>query len=249
MPDLALPQLSTPAIAVYNGDIEEDVKEFKTAKEAESLVGGLSNPSKMPCHGYSIPASRCHTGSKLKDVEGSVCYACYAADDFSWAKQGKHYTNYAMDNVKKALARRFDSLSDPMWVPAMVRLVRSKKSPYFRWHDSGDIQSVEHLQNIARVAKYTPGVSHWLPTREYNLVRQFLAIEKCPDNLCIRVSAHMVDKRAPAEFENSSMVVSDAGKVDLAGTTPCRAYENDHKCGTCRACWSLDVGVVWYPKH
>ena len=35
---------------------------------ALEIVGGLSSPSKMPCHGYSIPAQKCMTGSKLRNV-------------------------------------------------------------------------------------------------------------------------------------------------------------------------------------
>ena len=52
-------------------------------KQAWSEVGGLSKPSKMPSHGYSLPAIRCGVGSKLREVEDSTCYDCYAM-------KGKH---------------------------------------------------------------------------------------------------------------------------------------------------------------
>ena len=55
---------------------------------------------------------------------------------------------YRFDVVKNAMERRYKAISDPEWVFAMSVLINSKKSKYFRWHDSGDIQSLEHLQKI-----------------------------------------------------------------------------------------------------
>jgi hypothetical protein len=53
---------------------------------------------------------------------------------------------------RAALERRLDS-QDPRWVTAMVALI--KDQDWFRWHDSGDIQSLEHLKNIFEVCKLT----------------------------------------------------------------------------------------------
>ena len=35
--------------------------------------------------------------------------------------------------------------------------------------DSGDLQSLEMLEAIAEVARQTPEVKHWLPTKEYGI--------------------------------------------------------------------------------
>lgn len=236
-----------PTIAVYAGDITADMAALTTVKAASALVGGLSSPSKMPCPGYSIPASTCKTGGALRSVPGSVCYSCYAADDHSWLQQGKHRGLYAMPNVRNALAKRFASLTDPMWVPAMTLLIKKSKHKYFRWHDSGDLQSVEHLENIAIVARNTPDVQHWLPTREYNVVRAWRQNYAGAPNLVIRASAHMIDKPAPADFPHSSMVLSDPNAAGSA--QQCLAWMNDNKCGGCRACWDTRVATVWYHKH
>ena len=47
-------------------------------KEAWTLVGGLSKPSKMPGWAIGIPAAECKTGNKLKLIPNSVCSGCYA---------------------------------------------------------------------------------------------------------------------------------------------------------------------------
>ena len=140
-------------------------------KEAERITGGLSAPGKMPEGSYNLPASACQTGAKLREIPGTPCHGCYA---FKF--------RYNFKPVKKALARRLKSLDHPQWVEAMTTLVKKKK--HFRWHDSGDIQSVKHLINIFEVCKNTPATSHWLPTQE----RKYLPLGSYPDNLTIRLS-------------------------------------------------------------
>ena len=38
----------------------------------------------------------------------------------------------------------------------MATIINSKKSKFFRWHDSGDVQDEEHLLKIFAVCKLTP---------------------------------------------------------------------------------------------
>ena len=56
--------------------------QFKTIKEAEEYIGGLSKPSKMPCPTYGISARKCKTGTKLRTIPGSTCADCYAMKGF-----------------------------------------------------------------------------------------------------------------------------------------------------------------------
>ena len=122
-------------------------------KEASKIVGKLSKTSKMPCYSYNLPATKCITGSKMAKIKGTTCYDCYALKGM-----------YNFPVVKNAMLRRHEAINHPEWVFAMSVLIYSKKSKYFRWHDSGDIQSIEHLKNIFEVCKATPNTIHWLPT-------------------------------------------------------------------------------------
>jgi hypothetical protein len=45
--------------------------------------------------------------------------------------------------VQEAQYRRLGSIKHPYWVRAMTHLLQSKKSKYFRWHDSGDVQDLK----------------------------------------------------------------------------------------------------------
>jgi hypothetical protein len=204
---------------------------------ALEIVGGLSNPSKMPCHSWSTPAKYCKTGKKLVPVSGSVCSKCYAFRGF-----------YPTPNVKAALERRFNSLSDPDWVEAMtVSISGSEGSGYFRWHDSGDIQSLEHLEMIVQVAKNLPSIKFWLPTREYGFVSTYLKKHKCfPDNLNVRLSAYMIDGQPPVALANRLGLTTSG--VSTTGFT-CPSSNQGNKCLSCRACWDKNVNNVNYKKH
>ena len=211
-------------------------------REAWAIVGGLGNPSKMPGKAYGLPALECGVGSKLRGVKGSTCYSCYAL-------KGRYFAK----GVQPAQYRRLASLGDPRWADAMVTLLnpsnRSKGETHFRWHDSGDIQSLEHLRRIVEVVERTPDVAHWLPTREYAIVAQYRReFGAFPANLVVRLSAPMVGAQMPERAGPSSMVIAK-GADTPAGVTKCPAPTQGGECGKCRACWDTATVAVGYGIH
>ena len=198
-------------------------------KEAKEITGGLSKPNKMPGPAYNLPASQCITGSKLVKVPGSTCSGCYAL-------KGR----YRFPNVKKAMDRRLKALENPRWVSGMIALIKGR--PVFRWHDSGDIQSAQHLKNIFEVCKQTQQTRHWLPTREAQFLK-FLDPDVVPKNLKIVFSDHMNDQARGVTFWPYTSCVSTKGGVT------CPAPKQGNQCQSCRACWDRDVKRVIYGKH
>jgi len=196
-------------------------------KEASAIVGGLSTPGKMPCYSINLPATECKTGAKLAQVPGTTCHGCYAL-------KGR----YRFKTTKKAMARRLAAITKPLWIQAMTTLITGHK--YFRWHDSGDLQSVQHLKNIFEVCKLTPGTKHWLPTREAKFLK-LIDPAIIPANLIIRLSGHMVDGKNATWWPWTSSV-SSQGKT-------CPAKDQGNKCLDCRSCWNREVPNVTYPKH
>ena len=196
-------------------------------KQAKEITGGLSKPSKMPGPAFNLPASRCITGAKLVKIPGSICHGCYAL-------KGR----YRFKNVQNALERRRQALSSPRWVEAMTVLVQGHE--FFRWHDSGDLQSLEHLQKIFEVCRRTPNTKHWLPTREAQILKQ-VQPEDVPENLIIRFSSHMIDQGPVTAWPWTSTVVTK--------DKTCPAAEQGNACRSCRACWSRDVKNIAYGKH
>ncbi len=222
--------------------------EITTLKQAQSIAGTLGYPSKMPGTAYGISATLCHVGAKLAKVPGSTCHECYALRG-----------HYQSDAVKQAHAARFAGLDNPQWANAVVFMLRRahgldggtvsaniKVAGWHRWHDSGDIQSTSHLAAICQVARRTPELRHWLPTREAGILAAYIkGGAVIPSNLLIRVSATMVDGSPSKAFAHTSTVhkASDAiGHV-------CPAPAQGNECGACRACWSRDVANVSYHVH
>ena len=207
---------------------------FSTINEALDVVGGLSKPSKMPGYAYGIPAAACKTGAMLAKIPNTICSQCYALKGM-----------YRFPVVKTAQQRRLEAIEDPRWEDAMVYLMKKKKIDYFRWHDSGDIQSVEHLFKIARIAAACPDTKFWIPTREKHFVSEFLrAGGVVPSNLVIRMSGTFIDKDESAmlsKFQNTSTVVTK--------NPTCPAPTQNNECGKCRACWDPSVVNVSYKQH
>ena len=187
----------------------------------------MTRTKKMPGLSYSLPAWECITGKKLRKIKNSVCAGCYALKG--------NYTRYPA--IKAAQYYRLATLMEPDWIPAMVTQIKRQK--FFRWHDAGDLQSVQHLKNIFEVCKQTPNTEHWLPTRE----RKFLPLntDSIPKNLTIRFSSHMINQPPVKSWPWTSTVSTT--------TKTCPAKDQDNQCKSCRACWDRKVPNIVYAKH
>ena len=207
---------------------------FNNIKEATAICGTLSKTSKMPGYSISLPASACKTGQVLMKIEGSVCSDCYAC-------KGR----YKFKNVQDAMNKRLAGIDDPKWCAALTYLIKNSVTigvPYFRFFDSGDIQSEAHLMKIFAVCTSCPEVQFWMPTREHKIVKNVLSKYKQPSNLVIRSSSAMIDGPAPVKGSHSSSVVSDSSYT-------CPAPTQGGECKDCRKCWDINVQNVAYKLH
>jgi hypothetical protein len=186
-----------------------------------------------------ISAHACDRGSLLAQVPGTVCAKCYA-------KRG-HYT---CGGVNRCHDRRLEGLGHPQWVDAMAFMLEIYDERWFRWFDSGDLQSLEHLENIVEVCKRTPSCRHWLPTHETYIVGEFLETREFPSNLTVRISADYIESKptAPTWGLPVSTVHKYRGEP-VPGSTECKSWTRENRCGPCRACWNPKVDAVSYHTH
>ena len=123
-----------------------------------------------------------------------------------------------------------------------------ESSGYMRFFDSGDIDSLLNLENINQVALNLPHIKFWVPSKEYQIVSDFIKKHgKFAPNLFVRLSAYIEDGPPPTQLAErfnltTSTVVSD-------GTHTCPASNQDNFCLNCRACWNPEVKNVAYKKH
>lgn len=219
-----------------------------TKKQAHAIHGGLTQTTKMPCQSYSLPTIACVTGFKMRAIAGSICADCYA--------EKGNYRKYA-NGIEPAQHARLESISmaiaDPeyrkIWIQAMVVSIGADQ--YFRFHDSGDIQNIDHLELYAELARALPSCRFWLPTREYGIVSAFTAQYDVPTNLIIRLSAMFIDKAVivPKTLQGvPGIAVSNVHSKKAIGTA-CNAPKQNGECRKCRACWSRSVATVSYSIH
>lgn len=218
------------------------VGKISSMQQANRVIISLSSPSKMPCYGYSLPAQACITGSKLVNQKDTICAGCYSLK--GW---------YLMEWVQTALQNRLKAIWNKDWVDAMVYAIKFRNQTFFRWHDSGDLQSVQHLDNIVTIAKRLPNVKFWLPTREYSIVENYWRnyAKKTPldvfvPNLIIRLSANKFDINPPVALAQSMGVQTSRVSVDCPS---CPAHLQNGKCLDCRNCWDNKMFCITYLKH
>jgi len=210
---------------------------FLTKKYAITKIHSLSDTSKMPGKSFGINSDLCKTGGKLAKVEGTICSDCYANKGF--------YKLYPA--VKQSQDKRLEKyLEDPQaWVMAMTVMLGGET--WFRWFDSGDLQSVQMLRDIVQVVRNTPTCNHWLATRETGVVKEFLAGDEIPSNMVIRMSATKYDVLPTNNLTPWSSGAHTGSAPE--GSVGCPAPSQGGKCGSCRSCWDREVKVVSYHKH
>lgn len=216
---------------------------FETKRAAVEYLGvDLSKPGKMPGLAWNLPALvTCPVGARLAKIPGTICGDCYALKGM-----------YRFPVVKDALARRLKATKLPLFVTAMAKLIQGME--YFRWHDSGDVYSMEYLESIIVIALSIPETKFWLPTRETRMIRDWVHAHPfldIPDNLCIRLSASMIDGNPPKSLGLPTSTVHEGEVLPLFNvvTMPCPSVNNDGECGDCRACWDPRVKNVSYRRH
>jgi hypothetical protein len=217
--------------------------------EAKGICGSLTQTSKMPCKSSSLPTEACETGFRMAKLEGSICASCYADRGF--------YSMY-QNTIKPAQFARWDAVMLAMeseegaalWVSGMVAMIGADE--FFRHHDSGDLQGFDHLNLIVLLARATPHTKHWLPTREYGVVKKYIEVfgrDSLPENLIVRLSAMYPDRPVviPASLSGIRNITASNVHTSEPIGTACKAPAQQGECRDCRACWTSEV--ISYQLH
>lgn len=218
-----------------------------TLKAAQLDAGKISlGNGKMPGSTFAISATKCKVGGKLATVKDSTCSRCYA---LKLEKLRPSVNQGWLANYEKAVS--LITSNPDKWIAACVfqimRAYAKSGEAFHRWFDSGDLQSVEMLSAICGVARSTPSIRHWLPTRESGIVKAYkVQGGVVPENLIIRVSSTMISDTPISGHSHTSTVHR---KKESHTGHACPASTQGNNCGSCRACWSHDVANISYPLH
>ena len=209
----------------------------------------LSETTAMACPGFSLPAMVACPGMVACGPE-HICWGCYAQIGM-----------YAQQSTINAQAARFAWTvhmikNNPQgWIDTMVEAITDTGCTYFRPHDSGDLWSVEYANAWYEVAKRTPHVRYWFPTRSYHLlwIDAIRRLASLP-NVVVRPSALEWNAPAPSVrgLQKGTTAVS-AHKHMADGHTMCpkTMAGHDASCASvgCRDCWYKASGRKAYLQH
>ena len=216
-----------------------------TLKKAKHLSGGgiTSKNKKMPFYNYDLSAWDCKKGSQLRKVVDSVCSDCYAMKG--------NYLLYKNASVGKSHQYHLQSLNNGFdWVLGMAYQIIKSKTKYFRFHASGDLQSVNHAIQIVNLAKLTPSCKYWVPTRETKILKELKQQNiSVPKNCVFRISAPLVNGFLNSKvFKNTSAVITHENKARKQDKN-CPSLNQGGQCLDCRNCWNTKVKNINYLIH
>tara|TARA_Y100000310_G_scaffold260672_1_gene269732 strand:+ start:640 stop:1347 length:708 start_codon:yes stop_codon:yes gene_type:complete len=222
------------------------------------MINLLSEPSKMPCVGFNIPALKSCPSARLalkKFPEDSICLECYALKGF-----------YLFKNVAKALQDRFDFVLKSLrenngdkFVSEISKQIEKRyfdkhgnkkklkniDTSLFRGHDSGDLFSTKYIYLWKRVCEKFPTIRFWFPTREYFRPSQLPALKDLArlPNVCLKPSALIKDIKAPSikGLDAGTAVYTSQAKAEQDGHFVCPATidgnEKTCKGNNCKLCF------------
>lgn len=227
-------------------------KNKQTLKSARAVVGLVSSEnSKLECANFSFNTISCKKGMQLKDINNSICSLCYSSViEKRWTNVRKSWDN----NYKLYLKSK--DLRDS-WITNFLFLldkavIKTKNPNYFRWFPSGDIPSIDFLERMVTIANERPKIKFWAPTKQIDIVSEYIAFKPLPKNLNIRVSSYMINQRPPNlalglttstvsnNLDNDYILCQATWKID---------GENKGECGDCKMCWSKKVSNIDYKLH
>ena len=165
-----------------------------------------------------------------------ACQGCYATTG-----------NYRFANVKAPRAHNKLDWQRLAWSDDMVAELKNDR--FFRWFDSGDMYTLALAEKMLEVMRRTPWVKHWLPTRMHKFpkFRIVLSEMQALRNVSVRFSSDSVTGEYTRGLHGSVIIPTPADAK--RGVKLCGAYDNEGKCGDCRACYDKKIKVIAYPAH
>lgn len=220
-----------------------------------TTVSLLSNPSKMPGYGFSLPAIKAcpwradnRTMARILAMmtptaaaeysQRLVCNHCYAQGGYYLMPTVIHALETRMAFVLASLRAK-----DGEFVRHMIRAIRKEclrrggAYLWFRIHDDGDFFSPEYVRAWIEIVRACPDIHFWAPTKSYRGPAAMLAALRnlhAEPNMYLSLSAIEIDGTAPMidGLGAAAEVVSDPALAT------CRAFDNHGHCGECRRCWA-----------
>lgn len=225
-----------------------DKKNYKlTPEEYQAKIDHFANMSNEVCANnnnrklgigcLSIPLPICSCDPK------APCFAkCYA-----------QHGVMIMSNVQGAYWRnwRLYQENPDNFFEQLYYKIKFTGIPKVRWHDSGDIPSLDYFKRMVALAYKLPDVKFMAFTKRYDIVNQGLEEVRLPDNLVIFFSAW--DKLwAVPNPNNLPIAYVKFENERLTPEIPSYAFHCPGRkttCSACGVCFSEKTKAVYFDEH
>lgn len=215
--------------------------------QLEGPLVRLSKVGKLGVYSWSLqalntcPASIKSNGELVDSCKG--CYAAFGMYNYANVKAPREYNKWAwqQDNFVSEFAE-----------------ILNASHKYFRWLDSGDLYSLALAEKVYEIMKATPETKHWLPTRMHKFAKFKDVLNRMAElpNVVVRLSSDsvmgdLVNKPEGLNIGTSSTIIPEQQLSDFEekGQFICKAYYQEGKCKTCRACYDKNVETIAYVGH
>lgn len=216
--------------------------------QLEGPLVRLSKVSKLGVYSWSLQAlNTCPASIKSSGELVDACKGCYAA-----------FGMYNYANVKAPREYNRWAWKQENFVSEFVEILNASHK-YFRWLDSGDLYSLALAEKVYEIMKATPETKHWLPTRMHKFAKFKDVLNRMAalPNVVVRLSSdsvmgERVELPIGLDIDTSSTIIPEQyveGFEKFDKTFICKAYYQEGKCKTCRACYDKGVETVAYVGH
>ena len=217
------------------------------------MINLLSDPSKMPCKGFNIPAMKFCPAAKLvmnlyrkakKELSKLICSSCYACKGMylfpnvrdSLQKKAEFVLqSIREDNGDTFVKEMCDQIEKAYFKKGEKKKLKNLNTDLFRVHDSGDLFNPAYIDCWVRIAKRFPTINFWVPTREHVREDQLPHLRKLAalGNVVVRPSALELDEPAPQVegLDGGTAVYTDEAKAKADGHMICPATIHAHRLG------------------
>lgn len=124
---------------------------------------------------FPLPVGRPHVGGSCP-LTTKACEGCYAAGSENLSPSLARNASGNLEQLRALYAAGgwravVDALVEIVEHSARQQAARGIARPVFRWHSGGDVFADWYARALVRAMRATPGVDHWLYTRNYRAAR------------------------------------------------------------------------------
>lgn len=226
-------------MALYNLTYSKDMKVSLT--DGNTKIGKVLNFSTLPGSEYLTTKTK----GQLTDIKGTcsgVCEGCEHGGCYAVASATRHHNTCIPAWGKNTLILRNDI--DGLFSQIKEECLK-KKAKYLRYNVSGEIEDMNQLEHLVKLAEDCPDTTVYFYTKRFNLVNEYYnkMNKKFPDNLVCNISRwHNNDKDYNFEELGLNIFAYDDGTDEnVSKMTHCPAVDKSGKetgitCDKCKRC-------------